>query len=129
MTDAIPLDTAPGDNLLLPADEWMPYRLPELATNGFPFSPPFIVKKVDRHQEKTPDSKDVPFGFVFRKGKDDLERRYIDLSKGYYDPQTQTYNTSFDIPGETEGGTFDSSQWTYDDSKREWDKLEDTETD
>jgi len=69
---------------------WKPARLPELATNGFPFAPPFIVRApTSVPPQETCTVTALPFGFHFRIHKTSPTHPVIDLTRGFYDPQTQ----------------------------------------
>lgn len=99
-----------------PVEGWKPYRLPELATNGFPFSPSFILSssngdKSDR--QPTPTNVSLPFGFHFWRRPATTNRPVIDLTKGYYDPHTQVYTIPLCAGGDTDGGTISTDHWTY----------------
>jgi hypothetical protein len=106
---------APSSSLFSPPEhEWQPARLPELASNGFPFSPTFILPKP---QTMTPQSVSlaeptVPFGFHYRTPTAVLNRPVIDLTKGSYDPHTQTYTIPLCAGGDTDGGTVDTGHYT-----------------
>ncbi|MBV9690661.1 MAG: hypothetical protein JO202_13245 [Ktedonobacteraceae bacterium] len=97
-------------DLPLPIDGWQPYKLPELATNGFPFAPTFIVRKnaPELEMESVQTRTLLPFGFHFRRRPRVTDRPVIDLTKGYYDPQTQRYTIPLRAGGDTEGGTFET---------------------
>jgi hypothetical protein len=113
---------------------WEPARLPELATNGFPFAPPFIV----RAPAGTPPpdacaSTVLPFGFHFRIHKTSPTHPVIDLTRGFYDPQTQLYTVPLRAGGDTEGDEFETGYWTdQGDGKnpnKSWDTMSDRESD
>jgi hypothetical protein len=122
-------------DLPLPMEGWQPCKLPELATNGFPFAPAFIVgkKTSEPERESMQTGTLLPFGFHFRRQPNTTDRPVFDLTKGYYDPQTQRYIIPLRAEEET-GGTFDTGYWTTkDDSeeggKREWDTATDYDID
>jgi hypothetical protein len=118
-----------------PEHGWIPTKLPELATNGFPFAPTFIIREASQKRPTlAPPPGALPFGFHFRVQRDSHNQPVVDLTRGYYDPQTQVYT----IPlcaggGETQGGTYLSGEWTSkgDGAKPEqtWDTTTDYETD
>src|SRR5579883_972982 len=100
---------------LSPPDRgWQPIRLPELASHGFPFSPTFLLPKM--HSVVTPEvslaESPLPFGFHYRRPTAVLNRPVIDLTKGYYDPHTQTYTIPLCAGGDTDGGTVDTGHYT-----------------
>lgn len=115
---------------------WQPSRLPELASNGFPLSPTFILPQAlgaDPHPAKGKQA--VPFGFHYRTKTSIVNRPVIDLTKGYYDPHTQTYTIPLCSGGDTDGGTIDTGHYTEvcgGDGKapsKEWDTSPDRVTD
>jgi hypothetical protein len=93
---------------------WQPVRLAELASNGFPFSPTFLLPQ--------PQNKPVPsiaalpaalpFGFHYCRPTSVLNRPVIDLTRGQYDPHTQTYTIALCAGGDTDGGTIDTGHYT-----------------
>jgi hypothetical protein len=139
MSDIIHSETATANELSkdlpLPVHGWRSEKLPELATNGFPLSPSFIVRDSGCTVEHQPVQTDAaqPFGFHFRQWRDTTGRPVIDLTKGYYDPHTQTYILPLRINGETEGGEYLSGEWTEtadgDKPIRVWDTMKDRDTD
>lgn len=76
---------APSPGLLT---DWKPSRLPELASNGLPFSPTFILpgrgKSLDAAASNTGSAR--PFGFHYWQQHAIGNRPVIDVSRGYYDP-------------------------------------------
>lgn len=113
---------------------WKPARLPELATNGFPFAPPFIMRApagTPPQESNTPTT--LPFGFHFRLRKISSTHPVIDLTHGFYDPHTQLYTASLREGEETEGDEFDTGYWTdQGDGKnpnKSWDIMSDRESD
>ena len=76
-----------------PFTNWKPYKLPELASSGLPFSPTFILP----HGGNTLGATAIhmgsarPFGFHYWRQHAIGNRPVIDLTKGYYDPYTQVY--------------------------------------
>jgi hypothetical protein len=139
MSDTSHTETAIANELLkdplLPVNGWQPDRLPELATNGFPLSPSFILRDNGSKVEHQPMQTDAaqPFGFHFRQWRDMAGGPVIDLTKGYYDPQTQTYVLPFRADGETEGGEYLSGEWTENTDGEKpikvWDTMKDRDTD
>lgn len=117
-----------------PDHGWQPVRLPELASNGFPFSPTFLLPKHPTSANLTAPTI-FPFGFQYRQQHLLKNRPVIDLTKGYYDPQTQTYTIPLQAGGDTDGGTMDTGHYTEkcggDGEKlsKEWDVTEDHVTD
>lgn len=116
---------------------WQPVKLPELASNGFPFSPTFILPQ---HAESTDSSvptaeSTLPFGFHYWQRTAILNRPVIDLTRGYYDPQSQTYTIPLCAGGDTDGGSIDTGYYTEvcgGDGKapsKEWDVTSDRVTD
>jgi len=65
--------------------DWKPSRLPELASNGFPFSPTFILpgneNKLDAATSCAGSA--APFGFHYWRQNAINNRPVIDLSKGF----------------------------------------------
>lgn len=122
------------ESVLPPSRGWQPYKLPELATVGFPFSPSFIVRPCMNQPSVKLEESELPFGFRFRTHKEASERPTIDLTKGYYDPYTQLYTVSQRDGGDTAGPTFKTGYWTEKDGSesgggREWDEVDDQESD
>ena len=102
MSDAVQRN-ASSLSLLSPPDRgWQPMRLPELASNGFPFSPTFILPKVVQAATPTAPAAEpaLPFGFHYWQRNAIRNRPVIDLSKGYYDPHTQTYTIPLQAGGD-----------------------------
>lgn len=116
---------------------WQPVRLPELASNGFPFSPTFILPKdiCDTTSAVSAAESTLPFGFHYWKQHAISNRPVIDLTKGYYDPHTQTYTIPLQAGGDTDGGSLDTGNWTEkcggdgQAPSKEWDITEDRVTD
>lgn len=114
---------------------WIPTKLPELVTNGFPFAPTFIIREASQKRPSlTPAPGALPFGFHFRVQRDSYCQPVVDLTRGYYDPQTQIYIIPLCASGgETQGGSYLSGEWTSkgDGAKPEqtWDTTTDYETD
>jgi len=113
---------------------WKPARLPELATNGFPFAPPFIVRApVCSAPPDASKSSPLPFGFHFRVRKTSATHPVIDLTHGFYDPVTQRYTVPLRAGGDTEGEEFETGYWTdHGDGKdpnKSWDTMTDRESD
>src|SRR5581483_11648304 len=114
---------------------WKPVRLPELATNGFPFSPTFILPK--NTSVPSPDALSrppiSPFGFHYWQPGAVRNRPVIDLTKGHYDPHTQTYTIPLLAGGDTDGGVIPTGEWTDRTDGRnpgkEWDVSDDKVTD
>lgn len=114
---------------------WKPIRLPELASNGFPFSPTFILPK-NANTTASPDPMTppvFPFGFHYWQQGAVRNRPVIDLTKGHYDPHTQTYTIPLLAGGDTDGGVIPTGDWTdRTDGKnpgKEWDVSDDKVTD
>ncbi|MBV9021343.1 MAG: hypothetical protein JOZ71_11565 [Ktedonobacteraceae bacterium] len=125
-------------SLFSPPDRgWQLVRLPELASNGFPFSPTFILPKSTKSVNSTvPTAEQIlPFGFHYWQRHKILNRPAIDLTKGYYDPHSQTYTIPLRAGGDTDGGTIDTGYWTEkcggdgEKPSKEWDITEDSVTD
>ena len=115
---------------LPPAHGWLPSKLPELATNGFPFTPTFIVRSTVQPPSSLPSvSATLPFGFLFRVHKESQNQPVIDFTHGYYDPHTQVYTVPMRCGGDTQGGQFQTGFWTGLDNLRTWDEVTDYETD
>jgi len=114
---------------------WQSYKLPELATVGFPFAPTFIVRANVGQSSIALEDAEFPFGFRFRIRKEASSRPTIDLTKGYYDQHTQLYTIPLRDGGDTAGPTFLTGQWTAkgdgndEETAYEWDLVDDQETD
>lgn len=113
---------------------WKPVTLPELATNGFPFAPPFIVKTQTCSPScDTGATTRMPFGFHFRTHKASPTHPVIDLTRGFYDPQTQLYTVPLRAGGDTEGDEFETGYWTDqgdgNNPNKSWDIMPDRESD
>jgi hypothetical protein len=114
---------------------WKPSRLPELASNGLPFSPTFILPGSgnipDPRASKAGNAR--PFGFHFWRQHTIGNRPVIDMSKGYYDPHTQVYTIPLQAGGDTDGGTIPTGSWTEKgdgtEPTKEWDITDDRVTD
>lgn len=113
---------------------WKPAKLPELATNGFPFAPPFLLRAPARPLQleiETPSS--LPFGFHFRVRKTSRTHPVIDLTRGFYDPVTQLYTVPLRAGGDTEGDEFETGYWTDQGDgtspNKSWDTMTDRESD
>lgn len=114
---------------------WKPYKLPELASNGLPFSPTFILPNgggsIDSHIPLTEIS--LPFGFHYQRQHAISNRPVIDLTRGYYDPYTQVYTIPLQAGGDTDGGTISTGYWTEKGDgttpTKEWDITDDRVTD
>ena len=114
---------------------WMPSRLPELASNGLPFAPTFILpgrgNKLDS-AESCPGGA-VPFGFHYWRQNAIGNRPVIDLSKGNFDPYTQVFTIPLQAGGDTDGGTIPTGSWTEKGDgttpTKEWDITDDRVTD
>ena len=130
--------SASSRSLFSPPDRgWQPVKLPELASNGFPFSPTFILPQ--NAKKTTPNSPTaepiLPFGFHYWQRTAILNRPVIDLTRGYYDPQSQTYTIPLCAGGDTDGGSIDTGYYTEicgGDGKapsKEWDVTSDRVTD
>lgn len=76
---------------------WKPYKLPELASNGLPFSPTFILPTgaSSLASQTPPTDISLPFGFHYRRPHAISNRPIIDLTRGYYDPSTQVYTIPY----------------------------------
>ncbi|MBV9691526.1 MAG: hypothetical protein JO202_17645 [Ktedonobacteraceae bacterium] len=124
-----------GTPMFFPIDGWEPYRLPELASNGLPFSPTFILPKSANSLGATPTSTGSaqPFGFHYRQQHAIRNRPVIDLTKGYYDPYTQVYTIPLQAGGDTDGGVIPTGYWTDttdgNTQMKEWDTMDDQVTD
>ena len=113
-----------------PAHGWLPSKLPELATNGFPFSPTFIVRSTGEHRSSSTSASAVyPFGFHFKTDKTSHNQQVIDLTRGYYDPHTQVYTVPLRAGGETQGEAYITGYWSNLDGKKKWDLMNDYTTD
>ena len=119
----------------VPVEGWKPYKLPELASNGLPFSPTFILPNgggsIDSHIPPTEIS--LPFGFHYRRQHAISNRPVIGLTRGYYDPYTQVYTIPLQAGGDTDGGTISTGYWTEKGDgttpTKEWDITDDRVTD
>ncbi len=130
--------SASSPSLFSPPDRgWQPVRLPELASNGFPFSPTFIVPKPAKGTAQSCSTGEplLPFGFHYRTPTAIFNRPVIDLTKGHYDPHTQTYTIPLCAGGDTDGGTIDTGHYTEicggngEAPSKEWDITSDRVTD
>lgn len=127
--------TTSSPSLFAPfAHGWRPSKLPELATHGFPFAPPFLVRSTLPAALAIEPAEDLlPFGFFFRVRKERATQPVIDLTRGFYDPQTQLYTVPLRAGGDTEGDEFETGYWTdHGDGKnpnRNWDIMTDRESD
>lgn len=127
---------ASSSSIFSPPDcGWQPVRLPELATNGLPFSPTFILPKSASSVGVTVPTTGnaLPFGFHYWQRGAVRNRPVIDLTKGHYDPHTQTYTIPLQAGGDTDGGVIPTGEWTdRSDGKnpgKEWDVNDDRVTD
>lgn len=130
--------SASSPSLFSPPDRgWQPVKLPELASNGLPFSPTFILPQ---NAKSTGSSVPIaeptlPFGFHYWQRTAILNRPVIDLTKGHYDPQSQIYTIPLCAGGDTDGGNIDTGYYTEvcgGDGKapsKEWDVTSDRVTD
>jgi len=115
--------------------DWKPSRLPELASNGLPFSPTFILPDTGNKLDTTATYAGItwPFGFHYWRKHAISNRPVIDLSKGYYDPYTQVYTIPLQAGGDTDGGTIPTGSWTEKGDgttpTKEWDITDDRVTD
>lgn len=93
---------------------WQPVRLAELASHGFPFSPTFLQPRPQGESVPSMAAEQTarPFGFHYCRPTAVLNRPVIDLSKGEYDPHTQTYTVALCAGGDTDGGTIDTGHYT-----------------
>jgi hypothetical protein len=118
-----------------PVTDWKPYRLPELASNGLPFSPTFILPRGDNSLDATATHTESarPFGFHYWRRHALSNRPVIDLTRGYYDPYTQVYTIPLQAGGDTDGGTIPTGSWTEKGDgttpTKEWDITDDRVTD
>ena len=73
--------------------DWKPSRLPELASNGLPFSPTFILPSSGKSLDATATyaGSARPFGFHYWRQHAIGNRPVIDVTRGYYDPYTQVF--------------------------------------
>ena len=114
---------------------WKPSRLPELASNGLPFSPTFILPESGNKLEATVfcTISAVPFGFHYCRQHAIGNRPVIDVTKGYYDPYTQVFTIPLQAGGDTDGGTIPTGSWTEKGDgttpTKEWDITDDHVTD
>jgi hypothetical protein len=85
---------------------WLPVRLAELASNGFPFSPTFLLPRLQSEATERVAALQpaLPFGFHYCRPTAVLNRPVIDLTRGEYDPHTQTYTIALCAGGDTDGG-------------------------
>lgn len=130
--------SASSPSLLSPPDHgWQPARLPELASNGFPFSPTFILPRptASSHPGNSIDKPVLPFGFHYCQSTATLNRPVIDVTRGFYDPRSQTYTIPLCAGGDTDGGTIDTGHYTEvcggdgQAPSKEWDTTSDRVTD
>jgi len=114
---------------------WKPSRLPELASNGLPFSPTFILSGSENKLDSATScaGSAAPFGFHYWRQHAINNRPVIDLSKGFYDPYTQIYTVPLQAGGDTDGGTIPTGSWTEKGDgttpTKEWDITDDRVTD
>ncbi len=114
---------------------WKPSQLPELSSNGLPFSPTFILpssdNKLDARASRADNAR--PFGFHFWRQHTIGNRPVIDVSKGHYDPYTQVFTIPLQAGGDTDGGTIPTGSWTEKGDgttpTKEWDITDDRVTD
>ncbi len=115
--------------------DWKPSRLPELASNGLPFSPTFILPSSGKILYATANYSGSarPFGFHYWRQHAIGNRPVIDLTKGYYDPYTQVFIIPLQAGGDTDGGTIPTGSWTEKGDgttpTKEWDITDDRVTD
>jgi hypothetical protein len=120
---------------VVPVDGWKPNRLPELASNGLPFSPTFILPTGASciASPTSPAEISLPFGFHYRRPHAISNRPVLDLTRGYYDPYTQVYTIPLQAGGDTDGGTISTGNWTEKGDgaapTKEWDITDDRVTD
>ena len=126
------LDETPSPELLT---DWKPSRLPELASNGLPFSPTFILPRGGKNLDAaaTYPGSARPFGFHYWRRHVIGNRPVIDVTKGYYDPYTQIFTIPLQAGGDTDGGTIPTGSWTEKGDgttpTKEWDITDDRVTD
>ena len=114
---------------------WKPSRLPELASNGLPFSPTFILSGSENKLDSATScaGSAAPFGFHYWRQHAINNRPVIDLSKGFYDSYTQIYTIPLQAGGDTDGGTIPTGSWTEKGDgttpTKEWDITDDRVTD
>src|SRR5215467_4326566 len=129
LQNPIPEMSSPG-----PMADWKPSRLPELASNGLPFSPTFILPSSGKSLDATATyaGSARPFGFHYWRHVIG-NRPVIDVTRGYYDPYTQIFTLPLHAGGDTDGGTIPTGSWTEkgDGTKptKEWDITDDRVTD
>ena len=127
-----PLPETPSSD---PFTNWKPYKLPELASNGLPFSPSFILPPGGNSlgAPATHTGSARPFGFHYWRQQAIGNRPVIDLTKGYYDPYTQVLTLPLQAGGDTDGGTIPTGSWTEKGDgttpTKEWDITDDRVTD
>jgi hypothetical protein len=114
---------------------WKPSRLPELASNGFPFSPTFVLPSSAKNLDATATNPGnaKPFGFHYWRQHAISNRPVIDVTRGYYDPYTQVFAVPLQAGGDTDGGTIPTGSWTEKGDgttpTKEWDITDDRVTD
>ncbi len=114
---------------------WKPSRLPELASNGLPFSPTFILPGSGNNLAATASCAENarPFGFHYWRQHTINNRPVIDVTRGYYDPYTQVFTIPLQAGGDTDGGTIPTGSWTEKGDgttpTKEWDITDDRVTD
>ena len=127
-----PISETPSSD---PFTDWKPSRLPELASNGLPFSPTFILPRGGKNLDAsaTYPGSARPFGFHYWRQHAISNRPVIDVSKGYYDPYTQIFTIPLQAGGDTDGGTIPTGSWTEKGDgttpTKEWDITDDWVTD
>lgn len=115
-----------------PERGWIAAKLPELATSGFPLSPTFIMRQPSPALESAPSTSSapiLPFGFHYQTPKTGKNQPVIDLSRGYYDPHTQTYTVPMRAGGDTIDVIWATRFWTGLDGVGIWDVVTDVSTD
>jgi hypothetical protein len=114
---------------------WKPSRLPELASNGLPFSPTFILPGSEIKLAATASCAEsaAPFGFHYLRQHTIGNRPVIDVTRGYYDPYTQVFTIPLQAGGDTDGGTIPTGSWKEKGDgttpTKEWDITDDRVTD
>src|SRR5260370_4386320 len=125
----------PETPLSVPIANWKPSRLPELASNGLPFSPTFILPSSGKSLDATATYAGCarPFGFHYWRQHAIGNRPVIDVTKGHYDPYTQVYTIPLQAGGDTDRRTIPTRSWTEKGdstaSTKEWDITDDRVTD
>lgn len=77
----------------------------------------------------------LPFGFHYWQRHAICNRPVIDLTRGHYDPHTQTYTIPLQAGGDTDGGVIPTGYWTEkcggdgEKPSKEWDSTDDRVTD